>query len=139
MSFINQKNQQIIQNLSENDITKVIGLTVDIKMIGSDEIITGFVYTFLKSNNMLILLRKEINDQITSFIINLNYLSEIKISNTTIEVNFDELITPNVEKIFENERKNSEKDSLLKKSERNNIESQVYQTGFAIYEKLSKL
>ena len=53
-------------------------------------------------------------------------------------MNFDELLTPNLDKIFENERKNLEKDSLLKKLEKDNSQSQ-YQLGYNLYEKLSKL
>jgi hypothetical protein len=48
----------------------------------------------------------------------------------------------NLEKIFENEKRNLEKDNLLKKAEedKSNVErQQMYQKGYAIYEKLSKL
>ena len=74
------------KNLSESEVIKIIGLTVDIKISNLDEIITGLVYTLMKSNNMLILLRKDENDQINSFIINIEHLSEIKLSKTKIQV-----------------------------------------------------
>ena len=51
-------------------------------------------------------------------------------------------MNPNLEKIFENEKKNIEKDNLLKHSfnDEANIEKQkAYQRGYAIYEKLTKL
>jgi hypothetical protein len=48
-------------------------------------------------------------------------------------------MSPNLDKIFDNEKKNLEKDSLLKKSEKDNKNVDMYQKGFAIYEKLSKL
>ncbi len=130
------------RNLSESQISKIIGLTVDVKMKYSDEIIEGVIFSLIKANNMLILLKKDDADQISSYIINLEYLSDIKVSNSNIEVDFQELMNPNLDKILENERKNVEKDSLLKKSEKDkdNAESQkIYQQGFAIYEKLSKL
>jgi hypothetical protein len=48
-----------------------------------------------------------------------------------------------LDKIFENEKKNLEKDAILRKSELNKIDSienqKIYQKGFAIYEKLSKM
>jgi hypothetical protein len=46
---------------------------------------------------------------------------------------------PNLDKILNNEKKNLEKDALLKKSDTNNIFNKTYQKGLAIYEKLSKL
>ena len=51
----------------------------------------------------------------------------------------DELVNPNLDKIFENEKKNLEKDSLLKRSEQDKVNEEMHQKGHAIYEKLSKL
>ncbi len=59
------------------------------------------------------------------------------------QFDFQEINNPNLDKIFENEKKNLEKDTLLRKSELdklNSIDNQkVYQKGFVIYEKLSKM
>jgi len=50
-----------------------------------------------------------------------------------------DLVSPNLDKIFENEKRSLEKDSLLKMSEKDKGNVEVYQKGYAIYEKLSKL
>jgi hypothetical protein len=76
-------------DLSENDISKIIGLTVDIKMkMAENEIITGQVFSFIRENNILILLQKDDKDPliINSFFVNLKQLKEIKISNNKIDV-----------------------------------------------------
>lgn len=45
-----------------------------------------------------------------------------------------------MEKILNNERKNLEKNTLLKRADqKNNVFNKTYQKGLAIYEKLSKL
>ncbi len=58
-------------------------------------------------------------------------------------MDFQEINNPNLDKIFGNEKKNLEKDALLRKSEldkQNSIETQkIYQKGYTIYEKLCKL
>ena len=51
----------------------------------------------------------------------------------------DEILSPNLEKIFENEKKNTEKECLIKKAERDKENLEMYQKGHAIYEKFSKL
>ncbi len=51
----------------------------------------------------------------------------------------EDILSPNLEKIFDNEKKNLEKDSLIKKSERDKENEEMYQKGHAIYEKFSKL
>jgi len=60
-----------------------------------------------------------------------------------LQVDFHEINNPNLDKIFENEKKILEKDALLRKSEldkMNSIENQkIFQKGFTIYEKLSKM
>lgn len=48
-------------------------------------------------------------------------------------------MSPNLDKIFENEKKNLEKDSLIKKSQRDDQNVEMHQKGHAIYEKFSKL
>jgi hypothetical protein len=48
-------------------------------------------------------------------------------------------MNPNLDKIFDNEKKNLEKDSLLKKSEKDKDNVEMYHKGHAIYEKFSKL
>lgn len=48
-------------------------------------------------------------------------------------------MNPNLDKIFDNEKKNLEKDSMLKKSEKDKENVEMYHKGYAIYEKFSKL
>ncbi len=114
----NTSNTTTTNILTENDLSKVVGMTVDIKMNNREDVITGYVYTIMKSNNLLVLLQSEENEQINSVIINLKYLSDIKLSSVSEKVNYEELMLLNLDKVFENERKCVEKDSLLKKSEK---------------------
>ena len=77
-------------DLSENEISKIIGLTVDIKLkMAENDVITGQVFSFIRANNILILLQKDDKDPliVNSFFVNLKHLKEIKISNNKINVN----------------------------------------------------
>jgi hypothetical protein len=85
-----------VENLSDNDISKIIGLTVNVKLNNQDNYITGVIFTVLKAQKMLIckiillilkVLNKDENKNITSHIINIPYLEEIKISTDKIQVN----------------------------------------------------
>jgi len=73
--------------MNENNISNIMGLTIDIKMKNSEETITGVVYSIL--NGLLVLLVKDENDVtvINSFIVNLNNLKEIKLSERKYDVN----------------------------------------------------
>jgi hypothetical protein len=76
-------------DISENEISKIIGLTVDIQLsLPENEVITGQVFSFIRANNILILLQKDKKDplMINSFIVNLKHLKEIKISDIKIDV-----------------------------------------------------
>lgn len=44
-----------------------------------------------------------------------------------------------MDKILENEKRNTEKEILLKRSNKDNFYNKTYQKGYAIFEKLSKL
>jgi hypothetical protein len=50
-----------------------------------------------------------------------------------------EILNPSLEKLLENEKKNIEKEVLLKRSNKDNFSHKTYQKGYAIYEKFSKL
>lgn len=82
----NAKDISLENNLPDNHITNMIGLTVDVKLNNCDDIITGLVFTIVKSNNLLILLRKDENETINSYVINIDNLNEIKISDERINV-----------------------------------------------------
>jgi len=73
---------QNLINLNENEIAKIIGLTVDVKMT-NEEVITGVVFSVFRYNNILILLKPDDNDSSTlnSIIINLKHLENIKLNN----------------------------------------------------------
>lgn len=75
--------------VNENNISNIMGLTIDIKMKNSDEVITGLVYSIL--NGLLVLLVKDEKDVtvINSFIVNLNNLKEIKLSERKYDVQFN--------------------------------------------------
>ena len=74
--------------MNESEISKIIGLTVDVKMNGSDEVITGLVFTLVKSNSLLILLKRDEIDPliINSYVVNLNHIKEITVSSSKYDV-----------------------------------------------------
>ena len=85
----------IPSELSENEISKIIGLTVDIKMNRiEDDVITGVVFSYIKANNLLVILKKDENDtlMINSLVVNLKHLKEIKISDIKIDVSIGDKI-----------------------------------------------
>jgi len=56
-----------------------------------------------------------------------------------MKIDINEVFHPNMEKILENEKRNTEKEILLKRSNKDNFYNKTYQKGYAIFEKLSKL
>ena len=80
--------------MNESEISKIIGLTVDVKMNGSDEVITGLVFTLVKSNSLLVLLKRDENDPliINSYVVNLNHIKEITVSQSKYDVSDNNII-----------------------------------------------
>lgn len=75
-------------NLTESEISKIIGLSIEITLKNQTDIIKGIVYSFIKNNNLLILIRRDDVDHnsINSVIVNINQISSIKHSETKEEV-----------------------------------------------------
>ena len=48
-------------------------------------------------------------------------------------------MNPNLDKILDMEKRNLEKDNLLKRSEKDKVNMEMYSKGHAIYDKFSKL
>jgi hypothetical protein len=53
MSLIKQQLNSI-KSITDTDLSKILGLTVDIELINNPEKITGMIYSLLKQNNFLI-------------------------------------------------------------------------------------
>jgi len=49
-----QNKANILNNLNDADLSKILGLTVDIELNNNNEKITGMVYSLLKQKNFLI-------------------------------------------------------------------------------------
>jgi hypothetical protein len=89
ISDLNNSPSISLNDLTDDEISKIIGLTVDVVVDKSPEsIITGVIYSVLKSNNMLILLRRDEKEihSINSYLINISHIKDIKQSNEKIEV-----------------------------------------------------
>lgn len=41
-------------DLNESDLSKIAGVTVDVKLTNSDKVITGVIFTIVKQSNLLI-------------------------------------------------------------------------------------
>jgi hypothetical protein len=72
--------------MNENNIQNIMGLTIDIKMKNSEQTITGVVYSII--NGLIVILVKDESDVtvINSFIVNLNNIKEIKLSERKYDV-----------------------------------------------------
>ena len=77
-----------LSHISDEELSKIIGLTVDIEIENNNEKITGNIFSVLKSHNLLILLKYDsINSgSINSCLINVKYIKKISISDKKIEV-----------------------------------------------------
>ena len=129
-----------MEMISDNDITKIIGLTVECKV--NNNLIIGVVYSLIKSKNMIVLICNNPlvnNNSLASYLINLNYIESIKIADIQLNIETNDITLPNLEKVFEDERMNYEKDLLLKRADKSNFLYKTYQKGYAIYDKLSKM
>lgn len=49
-----QHKENMLNNLSDADLSKILGLTVDIELNNQAENITGMIYSLLKQKNFLI-------------------------------------------------------------------------------------
>jgi hypothetical protein len=49
-----QNKPNILNNLNDADLSKILGLTVDIELNNNNEKITGMIYSLLKQKNFLI-------------------------------------------------------------------------------------
>lgn len=49
-----QREATVLSQLTDADLSKILGLTVDIELIHNDEKLTGMIYSLLKQKNFLI-------------------------------------------------------------------------------------
>lgn len=127
-------NDNTLASLTENNIAKIIGLTVDITITNTT--LTGIIFSIIREANLLLLLMKgKEEDNMASVFINTKQITNIQISQMQLEIPFDDLMKAEMSKVYENERNNISKDDLRKKAA---IEPN-FEKGLNVYEALSKM
>ena len=121
--------------MSENDYSKSIGLTVEIILINGIKIY-GNIFTYVKKINLLIIVNKENeNSDLTSYYINISQIAKIILCKEQKVIDSNKLMTINLNKVLDNEKRNISKDMLIKKAET----EPNFERGLNVYEALSKL
>lgn len=127
-----------MSSLSEIDLSKAIGVTVEITFQKSNTKLTGNIMSIIKKANLLILVNKpedEKQGNLTSYTININQIKSIKLCDKQVDVDINELMKIDLDKVQDNEKRNLSKDILIKKAET----EPNFEKGLNIYEALSKL
>ena len=116
------------------NIEKLLGLTVDITLNNKSQI-SGNIFTINQKSKMIILInKKNENDNYNITFINMLQIQKIELSNNQINIKVDELYQTDLNNIKEKERINLEEDNLMKR-----IETEPYfKKGLDIYKTLSK-
>lgn len=93
----------------------------------------------------------EETNQISSIFVNISQIERITVSKIKMnvkfftkkfiiyQIDFDEYSNNSIEKILENEKTKIEKDQILKNLNHKDDESEIFQKGYIVYDKLSKL
>lgn len=127
-----------MSSLSEIDLSKAIGVTVEITFQKSNTKLTGNIMSIIKKANLLILVNKpedEKQGNLTSYTININQIKSIKLCDKQVDVDINKLMKIDLDKVQDNEKRNLSKDILIKKAET----EPNFEKGLNIYEALSKL
>ena len=115
-------------------IENLLGLTVDI-LLTNNKKISGYIFTINEKSKIIILINKnKENKNFNITIINIFEIKKIELSKEQIDINIDELYEISLKNIKEKEKRNLEKDNLLKRAET----EPNFKRGFEIYENLSK-
>ncbi len=81
-----------LSDLSDNSISNLLGLNVEVTLkienILNEEKVKGNIFSIMKNNNLLILLRRDENEQnsIKSYMINIQSIQSIKLSEEKFDV-----------------------------------------------------
>ena len=115
-------------------IENLLGLTVEIQLNNNKKII-GNIFTINNKSRILILINKnKENDNFNVLMINILEIKKIELSKNQIDINIDDLCHNDVNNIKEKEKRNLEKDNLMKRAET----EPNFKRGLEIYEALSK-
>ena len=112
----------------------LLGLTVEITMNNNTKII-GNIFTYNSQAKIIILVNKQKeNDNTNVSIINMLEIKKIELSKKQIDINVDELCNNDLNYIKDKEKRNLEKDILIKRAET----EPNFKRGLDVYEALSK-
>ena len=98
-----------MSSLSQVYLTKAIGMTVDITFNKSNVKLTGNIMSIIKKANLLILVNKpedEKQGNLTSYTININQIKSIKLCDKQVDVDINELMKIDLDKVQDNEKRN---------------------------------
>lgn len=124
-----------MSSLSQVDLTKAIGMTVELTFNKSSVKLTGNIMSIIKSSNLIVLVSKGKDSNLISYIVNIEQIKSIELSKAQEDIDISELMKIDTNKVEDNEKKNVYKDILVKKAET----EPNFEKGLNIYEALSKL
>lgn len=129
-----------LDSIQENDLTKAIGMNVDITLSRPNLQLTGTIFSVLKESNLLVLVCKDTNkndndSNLFSYTINTTQIKSISLHKNQSDVDVSDIMKIDMHKILDNESRNLSKDILIKKAET----EPNFEKGLNIYEALSKL
>ena len=106
-----------MSSLSQVDLTKAIGMTVELSFNKSNIKLTGNIMSIIKTSNLIVLVSrgKEKDSNLTSYIINIEQIKSIELSKVQEEIDISELMKIDTNKVEDNEKRNVSKDILIKK------------------------
>jgi hypothetical protein len=74
-------------SLSDGELYKIIGVTVNIKLNNHDDTITGVIFSIIRESKLLFLLSKDSESgSLCSFMVNLLQIKEIQLSDVQLDV-----------------------------------------------------
>ena len=117
-------------------IENLLGLTVDITL-NNKKCLTGNIFTINPKANIIVLINTSSNNN-NSFsisIVNIIEIKKIELSADQIDIKADELCVNDLKYIKDKEKRNLEKDNLIKKADT----EPNFKRGLEVYEALSKL
>ena len=115
-------------------IENLLGLTVEITLNNKTKII-GNIFTLNPKSKIIILVNKQNdNENFNISIINIIEIKKIELSKNQIDINVDDLCQNNLNYIKDKEKRNLEKDILIKRAET----EPNFKRGLDVYEALSK-
>ena len=122
------------QSPFSSNIENLLGLTVEI-VLNNNKKIKGNIFTLNPKSKLIILVNKQKdNENFNVSIINIIEIKKIELAKNQLDLNIEELCQNDLNHIKEKEKRNLEKDNILKRAET----EPNFKKGLEIYKTLSK-